>query len=33
MFEQDNAATVPVNPGNSLANADRSYDNIAALRG
>ncbi|MFJ6653427.1 sugar phosphate isomerase/epimerase family protein [Microbacterium sp. NPDC091313] len=34
MFEQDNASTVPVNPGgNSLANADRSYDKIAALRG
>lgn len=33
MFEQDNASTVPVNPGDSLANADRSYDNIAALRG
>ncbi|GAA2080110.1 sugar phosphate isomerase/epimerase family protein [Microbacterium hatanonis] len=34
LFEQDNASTVPVNPGgNSLANADRSYDAIAALRG
>ncbi|MDQ1135600.1 sugar phosphate isomerase/epimerase [Microbacterium sp. SORGH_AS 1204] len=33
MYEQDNASTVPINPGNSLANADRSYDNIAALRG
>jgi sugar phosphate isomerase/epimerase len=33
VFEQDNASTVPVNPGNSMANADRSYDRIAALRG
>lgn len=34
VFEQDNASTVPLNPGgNSLANADRSYDKIAALRG
>lgn len=35
MFEQDNAATSAVggNPLNSLANADRSYDRIAALRG
>ncbi|MFG6402875.1 sugar phosphate isomerase/epimerase family protein [Microbacterium sp. P04] len=33
IYEQDNASTVPINPGNSLANADRSYDAIAALRG
>lgn len=35
MYEQDNASTVaePGNPLNSLGNADRSYDAIAALRG
>ncbi|TQJ31162.1 sugar phosphate isomerase/epimerase [Microbacterium sp. SLBN-146] len=35
MYEQDNAATaaVPPNPLNSLGNADRSYQKIAALRG
>lgn len=33
VFEQDNASTVPTDPGDSLANADRSYARIAALRG
>lgn len=35
MFEQDNAATAAVapNPANSLGNAARSYEKIAALRG
>jgi sugar phosphate isomerase/epimerase len=35
LYEQDNASSSAVapNPLNSLANADRSYDRIAALRG